>query len=612
MNVIILLGLINLILLFSCAQISGNNNSQAHRKWLYASGNALINGRNNSVIQCGDSIRLDYTFSPGRMKALLSVFIDSNDNGVLDDKDYKYGEPLTFVDGDFDDLDKKVNSHYSTIVTHILGKNIPVNCIMGRKIFFLINDGLTQAIATLNIKATAKSFVLTGIVANPRNLKNLAVILRSNSCVKQNAFLTFSDKDGCFQFYLPESSDDQQYIVTSEDYFNLLNDSYFPPPPVIIDSSDLIKSIILCYTIKTSFICGKLLDEDKDPVKGIKVYASSITPSEDSRSFSSTTDSSGYFRIGVAPGLYKISFNAENLFPRYMYPNEPAPVNVLEGQTISNINIQVLKTNEIIRCHVDLEGKASKNIYIAAWNENGSIWQKTDINGNLDLKVNKTFKYHIEVNPDNVPSGYFQSNSTHDMIKSEANINFNFIKASVKLEGIVKDSITGEPLHGIQVVCTNGDQTYFTRTDENGYYSILGASGRYYLMANDEQLSFNQIDTSVIANTGYYKIDFQLGHNIIKPDIKTNIDKDLSLYSQTYQQASHKGNMIKYILPKFSHVTLKIYDISGKELTTLEDKTKSPGVYEINLDHLRFISGIYIYKLKAGQIYKTKKFLIDR
>lgn len=612
MNLIKLLGLINFILVFSCVQISGYNNSQAHRKQLYISTNALINGKNNSVIQCGDSIRLDYIFSPGRIKALLTVFIDSNDNGVLDNGDYQYGDPLNFVDGDFEDLDKKINSHYSTIVTRTLGKNIPVNCIMGRKIFFLINDGLTQTIATLNIKAAAKSFIMTGIISNPRNKKNLAVSIQSNSSLKQNAYLTFSDNNGFFQFYLPENSADQQYIVTSEDCFNLLNDSYFPPLPVIINNRDLIKTITLSYTIKTSFICGKLLDEDKDPVKGIKVYASSIATSEDSRSFSSITDSSGYFRIGVAPGLYKISFNAENLFPQYMYPNEPAPVNVLEGQVKSDINIQVLKTNGIIRCHVDLEGKAARNIYIAAWNENGAIWQKTDIKGNLNLNVNKTLKYHIEVNPDNVPSGYFQSNSMHDMIMPGSSLNFYFLKASVKLQGIVRDSITGTPLNGIQIVGTNGDQTFFTRTDENGHYSILGASGRYYLFVNDEQLSFNQIDTSIIANTGYYKIDFHLGHNIIKPTILGNIDKDKSVCSQAYGKASGKGNMIKYILPRISHVTLKIYDVLGKELTTLEDKKKSPGVYEINLDHLKFISGIYIYKLKAGQIYKTKKFLIER
>jgi hypothetical protein len=295
-----------------------------------------------------------------------------------------------------------------------------------------------------------------------------------------------------------------------------------------------------------------------------------------------------------------------------MYPNEPAPVNLVEGQTISNLDIQVLKTNGIIRCHVDLEGKAQRNIYIAAWNENGAVWQKTDIKGNLILNVNKTLKYHIEINPDNVPSGYFQSNSAHDMIIPGSSLNFCFLKASVKLEGTVRDSITGNPLHGIQVVGTNGDQTFFTKTDENGNYSILGASGRYYLMANDEQLSFNQIDTSVIANTGYYKIDFRLGHNIIKPASLGNTSKGKSVYPQTYQKASGKGNILKYVLPRISHVTLKIYDIFGKELTTLEDKKKSPGVYEINLDHLKFLSGIYIYKLKAGQIYKTKKFLIDR
>lgn len=58
------------------------------------------------------------------------------------------------------------------------------------------------------------------------------------------------------------------------------------------------------------------------------------------------------------------------------------------------------------------------------------------------------------------------------------------------------------------------------------------------------------------------------------------------------------------------NLTLKVYDVLGKEVATLVNEEKPVGSYEVNFDGLNLTSGIYIYKLQAGDFVQTKKMLL--
>jgi 5-hydroxyisourate hydrolase-like protein (transthyretin family) len=60
-------------------------------------------------------------------------------------------------------------------------------------------------------------------------------------------------------------------------------------------------------------------------------------------------------------------------------------------------------------------------------------------------------------------------------------------------------------------------------------------------------------------------------------------------------------------LPKGSHITLKVYDLLGNEVTVLVDDFKSKGRYKVRFDASHLASGIYFYKLQAGYYYKVHK-----
>jgi len=63
---------------------------------------------------------------------------------------------------------------------------------------------------------------------------------------------------------------------------------------------------------------------------------------------------------------------------------------------------------------------------------------------------------------------------------------------------------------------------------------------------------------------------------------------------------------------KEGFVTLKVYDILGKEIATLVNEEKPVGNYEVEFDGSTLTSGIYFYRLNAGEYVETKKMVLLR
>ncbi|MBZ0200145.1 MAG: T9SS type A sorting domain-containing protein, partial [Ignavibacteriaceae bacterium] len=76
---------------------------------------------------------------------------------------------------------------------------------------------------------------------------------------------------------------------------------------------------------------------------------------------------------------------------------------------------------------------------------------------------------------------------------------------------------------------------------------------------------------------------------------------------QNYPNPFNSVTKIKYSIAKPSLVTLKVYDILGREVKTLVNEYKTNGSYEVLFDASRLASGMYIYKLTAGSFTSVKK-----
>jgi hypothetical protein len=58
------------------------------------------------------------------------------------------------------------------------------------------------------------------------------------------------------------------------------------------------------------------------------------------------------------------------------------------------------------------------------------------------------------------------------------------------------------------------------------------------------------------------------------------------------------------------YASLKIYDLLGKEVSTLFEGIRQPGFYEETFDGGTLASGVYLYRLNAGRYSETKKLLL--
>ena len=98
-------------------------------------------------------------------------------------------------------------------------------------------------------------------------------------------------------------------------------------------------------------------------------------------------------------------------------------------------------------------------------------------------------------------------------------------------------------------------------------------------------------------------------------DVKDNyLPKDYTL-NQNYPNPFNPSTTISYALPKTSFVTLRIYDMLGREIKTLVNNQQNAGTNMVqwNGDNnfgTKVSSGTYIYVIRADEFYSAKKMVL--
>lgn len=82
--------------------------------------------------------------------------------------------------------------------------------------------------------------------------------------------------------------------------------------------------------------------------------------------------------------------------------------------------------------------------------------------------------------------------------------------------------------------------------------------------------------------------------------------------SQNYPNPFNPTTMIEYQLPQRTFVSLKIYDILGREVATLVNEEKNAGVFTVTWNASYFSSGVYFLRMTAGQFSSVKKLLFTK
>jgi len=174
--------------------------------------------------------------------------------------------------------------------------------------------------------------------------------------------------------------------------------------------------------------------------------------------------------------------------------------------------------------------------------------------------------------------------------------------------GLTNTNITSAVVSGNNLfVGTNGGGVFLT-TDNGASWSAVNTG-----LTNLYVYSLAVIGNDLYAGammSGLWKRSLSDIVTAVEDD-KINQPANFALH-QNYPNPFNPTTTLSFAISHSSLVTLKLFDVLGKEIAVLVNENKSAGNYEINFDASNLSSGIYFYKLQAGNFSSTKKMVLTR
>ena len=263
-------------------------------------------------------------------------------------------------------------------------------------------------------------------------------------------------------------------------------------------------------------------------------------------------------------------------------------------------------------------------VYLSS--DNGSSWTQTSLNNryiySLAVYGHNIFAgtniYGVYLSTDNGTS-WAQSSLNNYTIRS-LTINGSTIFAGTNSVGVYKSTDNGTSwiqtsLNNQNVYSLAADGfNIFAGTYQNGVF-VSNDNGDTWTQRN-ESLNGNIVTALCIYNNyifagtdvyGVYRRPLNEVIGIIP--ISHEVPNQFSL-SQNYPNPFNPSTVIKFQVASPRFVKLSIYDALGREVESIVNEQLNAGTYEADWDGINFPSGIYFYKLTAGDYVETKKMLL--
>ncbi len=201
---------------------------------------------------------------------------------------------------------------------------------------------------------------------------------------------------------------------------------------------------------------------------------------------------------------------------------------------------------------------------------------------------------------ENIPDSYFLISSINDPNSSK---------------GIILNS--NEPVI-IKIISRDTSASFNLHLNEinNGYSNVEVIFDSVITMPNTVATCSLDVLNSALTLLVDYDGDGIIDTSII-PTSVTDIGANETIrapnkfyLSQNYPNPFNPSTTITYSIPQNQRVTLKVFDVLGNEVATLVNEEKPAGNYEVNFNAGDLASGIYFYKLQAGNFVQTHKMIL--
>ena len=169
-----------------------------------------------------------------------------------------------------------------------------------------------------------------------------------------------------------------------------------------------------------------------------------------------------------------------------------------------------------------------------------------------------------------------------------------------------------------------GADTILTTVSSVGTTTIFGQNRNYMTFFRDDLSSTGDGGDMIVDGFGFVQYfgevlaygltgaiinGIQYGKILQVENPDKNIPIDFRLL-QNYPNPFNPATTINFSIPVSARVTLKIFDVLGREVKTLVDKEMNPGNYSVHWNAGNFASGIYLYRLKADNYMQTRKLVL--
>ncbi len=163
---------------------------------------------------------------------------------------------------------------------------------------------------------------------------------------------------------------------------------------------------------------------------------------------------------------------------------------------------------------------------------------------------------------------------------------------------------------GKAVVCIRGDDPLTGHVIEGAVESeLLSLSHWSQKEKTESQLVIDHIQDVIMVGRKpgalIYQNDMVL---IVDARIDKTIPTEFSL-SQNYPNPFNPSTIIRYGLPEDSHVKLELFNTLGQRLTVIVDEGQKAGFHQVLFERSELSSGIYLYRLRAGDFAKIRKMI---
>ncbi len=167
--------------------------------------------------------------------------------------------------------------------------------------------------------------------------------------------------------------------------------------------------------------------------------------------------------------------------------------------------------------------------------------------------------------------------------------------------------------NALYIIIENGvvmDSMYLNQNQGSGNWKNIG---RYFLPAQStvaiKVIDSGESTAGPVIRADAFKISLFEETTNIANDKEESVPTEFELF-QNYPNPFNPSTKISWQSPVGSWQTLKVYDILGNEIATLVNEEKPAGTYEVTFNSANLSTGIYFYKLQAGNYTETKKMVI--